>query len=435
MNRIHILLILLVWILSTNASHSIAEAVFTSLRDGNYSVLKPYLDEDMVKAFSEEKFRVFREDLLSRYGRITGYKFIREDESGEFILNYYSFSFEKANITFKLVIRRINDEYKLSGLWIQEVNIISNGFPIFIAVILTALGGLLGLLIFYTIGFKIEGKELILGFLLVLIVIFIQPIIQQSLFLAFNIKSNIDILAKGAIFIVLSSIWLGFIAGFFQEGLKYIFCRGKNLGNALFIGVGFGLGEAVIIPIIQYIQLIMLGSLPETSLLNSILSMIERFLVTVFHAGTAITLAYSYSKGFGWKTLLALSITHGLIDAFAAYYQLTISQLSLSLSYLLLIASTLILLYYGIPKARATIGFNANWMSDLDEVDRKVLLAIGFHGCNYWSLRENMGIDDDDLRIRLQRLEDREYINVRFDNKYVLTEKGRIVLRKIMNRI
>ncbi|MEM2305856.1 MAG: DUF3887 domain-containing protein, partial [Candidatus Methanomethylicia archaeon] len=164
MNRIHILLILLVWILSTNASHSIAEAVFTSLRDGNYSVLKPYLDEDMVKAFSEEKFRVFREDLLSRYGRITGYKFIREDESGEFILNYYSFSFEKANITFKLVIRRINDEYKLSGLWIQEVNIISNGFPIFIAVILTALGGLLGLLIFYTIGFKIEGKELLLGF-------------------------------------------------------------------------------------------------------------------------------------------------------------------------------------------------------------------------------------------------------------------------------
>ena len=355
MSRVGILLIfmLLIGISANDNSYStIAEAFFNSLKSGDYSSLKPCLDEDMVKVFGEERFKAFRNDIISKYGFVKDYRFIKEEESGGFILSYYSFNFERANVTFRLVMRRVNDEYKLSGLWIHEVNVREKEASIPIAIILTMLGGFLGFLMFYLMRFRIRGKELLLGFLLVLAVITIQPIIQQTPLLAFNIKSNIDILAKGVIYIVLASVWIGFVAGFFQEGLKYLICRGRDLGNALFIGVGFGIGEAVLIPILQGIQLIILGSLHEISLLNSILSMIERFLVTAFHAGTAVILAYSYRKGFGWKAFTTLSITHGVIDTSATYYQLTISPISLTLTYILLIVSALIMLYYGIPKAK-----------------------------------------------------------------------------------
>jgi hypothetical protein len=355
MSRVGILLIfmLLTRISVNDASYStIAEAFFNSLKSGDYSVLKPCLDEDMVKVFSEERFKAFRNDILSKYGFIKDYKFIREEESGGFILSYYSFNFERANVTFRLVVRRVDDEYRLSGLWIHEVNMGEKGVSIPIAIILTMLGGFLGFLMFYLMMFRVRGKEFLLGFLLVLVVIIIQPIIQQAPFQALNIKSSIDILARGVIYIVLASLWIGFVAGFLQEGLKYLTCRGRDLGSALFIGVGFGVGEAVLIPILQSIQLAVLGSLHEVSLLNSILSMIERFLVTVFHAGTAIILAYSYRKGFGWKAFTILSITHGVIDTSASYYQLTTSPTSLTLSYILLMASASIMLYYGIPKAK-----------------------------------------------------------------------------------
>jgi len=335
-----------------NSYSTISEAFFNSLKNGDYSLLKPCLDEDMVKVFSEERFKAFRNDIISKYGFVKDYKFIREEEGGGFILGYYSFNFERANVTFRLVIRRVNDEYRLSGLWIHEVNIRERGVSIPVAIILTVLGGFLGFLMFYLMKFRVRGKDFLLGFLLVLAVIIIQPIIQQAPLPALNIKSNIDILAKGVTYIALASLWAGFVAGFFQEGLKYLICRGRDLGSALFIGVGFGVGEAVLIPILQGIQLVVLGSLHEVSLLNSILSMIERFLATVFHAGTAIILAYSYRKGFGWKAFTILSITHGVIDAFAAYYQLTISSISLTLSYILLMFSASIMLYYGIPKAK-----------------------------------------------------------------------------------
>ncbi len=33
-----------------------------------------------------------------------------------------------------------------------------------------------------------------------------------------------------------------------------------------------------------------------------------------------------------------------------------------------------------------------------------------------------MDVDDEGLRIRLQKLEDKGYISIRFNNKYILTE-------------
>lgn len=328
-----------------------AKATFNALKSGNYSILEPYLDDAMKKAFDEKGFQAFRTNLISKYGELEGYEFVKEGKKGEFTLGYYNFKFKNANVTLRLVFREVNGEYKLSGLWIEKVGWEKEGsIPVALAVLFPILGGIFALITFYVLGFRLRGAELILGFFLVVITLFLQNPIQQAPFLALGIRSNSDVLARGASFVVLASIWLGFVAGFFQEGLKYLFVRNKTLKAALFIGVGFGLGEAILIPVLQIIQMEAIQvEAPQFALL---LSMGERYLAALFHAGTTILLAYAYKKGFGRKALLSLSVAHGAVDSFASHYQLTQSRMSLLIVYALLTLISLMLLRYGVPKAR-----------------------------------------------------------------------------------
>ncbi|WP_324734910.1 DUF3887 domain-containing protein [Thermococcus sp. SY098] len=349
---IFIITMLAFYALAQQPYDEVAKAVFESLKTGNYSILEPYLDERMKEAFNEKAFNALREQMSSKYGGLKSFEFIEEEKSGKFVVAYYRFEFEKADVTLKLVFSQTNGEYKLSGIWIQKVVWREKGIPLPLAVGLPILGGILALLTFYTAGFKkIKGAELILGFFLVAITLFIQPIIQQAPFLALGIKSNADIIAKGFAFTVITSVWLGFVAGFFQEGLKYAFVRNKGLKEVLFVGIGFGLGEAVLVPLIQIVQSFMIG-VPPIQLTQALLSSFERYMATLFHGGTTITLAYAYKNGFGRKALVVLSIAHGVIDTFASYYQLTNSQISLIMTYSTITAITLILLRYGIPKAK-----------------------------------------------------------------------------------
>ncbi|WP_456326921.1 DUF3887 domain-containing protein [Palaeococcus sp. (in: euryarchaeotes)] len=347
------ILILGSFVLAEKPYEETAKATFNALKTGDYSILEPYLDDAMKKAFDEKGFKGFRENLVSKYGPLQSYEFVKEGKAGEFILGYYDFKFEKADVTLRMVFKEVNGKYKLSGLWIDKVSWKEEGgLPLALTVIFPILGGILALITFYALGFKLRGAELILGFFLVVITLFVQNPIQQAPFLALGVKSNSDVLARGASFVVLASIWLGFVAGFFQEGLKYIFVRNKTLRAALFIGVGFGLGEAILIPFIQLVQSMALGSAPSSTLMVSLLSMGERYLAALFHAGTTIVLAYAYKNGFGRKALLSLSIAHGVVDSFAAHYQLTQSQVSLLLTYISLIAISFMLLRYGIPEVK-----------------------------------------------------------------------------------
>ena len=321
----------------------ISKAVFESIKTGDYSILEPYLDEKMKEAFNEKAFNALREQMISKYGNLKSFEFVEEGKTGEFISGYYRFEFEKADVILKLVFSQVDGEYKLSGLWIQKVAWKERGISLPLAVSLPVLGGILPLLTFYIVGFKkIKGAELILGFFLGAITLFIQPIIQQATFLALGIKSNANIA------MTITAIWLGFIAGFFQEGLKYVFVRNRNLKEALFVGIGFGLGEAILVPLLH----LTLGDLPPIQLTQALLSSFERYIATLFHAGTTVILAYAYKNGFGRKALVILSIVHGVIDAFAAYYQLTSSRISLITTYGVIIVTTFVLLWYCIPKAK-----------------------------------------------------------------------------------
>ncbi|EHR78963.1 potassium transporter KefA [Thermococcus litoralis DSM 5473] len=329
-----------------------AEATFEALRSGDYSILQPYLDDAMKVAFNEEKFMAFRDDMISKYGELRSYSFVKEGKTSGFILGYYNFEFEKANVTLRLVFREVNGEYLLSGIWIDAVNSREAGIPLGVALFFPVLGGFLALSTFYLLGFRRIGvAEIILGIILVGITLAIQPLIQNAPFLAVGIRSNSEVVAKGTVFVVFASIWLGFVAGFFQESLKYGLSKGKYLNEALFIGIGFGLGEAILVPALQAIQLATVGGVTP-KLTTALASMLERYLATLFHAGTTVVLAYAYKNGFGKKALLSLSIAHGIIDTFAAYYQFRPSTVVLVITYGLLLAVSLFLLRYGLPKVK-----------------------------------------------------------------------------------
>ncbi|MDN5321507.1 MAG: hypothetical protein PWP49_1927 [Thermococcaceae archaeon] len=356
MKKIMVLLVFLIvgtsLISAERPYDKVAEATFEALRSGDYSILQPYLDDAMKVAFNEEKFIAFGDDLISKYGELRSYSFVKEGKTSGFILGYYNFEFERANVTLRLVFREINGGYLLSGIWIDAVNSRETGIPLGVALFFPVLGGFLALFTFYLLGFRRIGvAEIILGIILVAITLGIQPLIQNAPFLAVGIRSNSEVVAKGTVFVVFASIWLGFVAGFFQESLKYGLSKGKYLNEALFIGIGFGLGEAILVPALQAIQLATIGGVTP-KLTTALASMLERYLATLFHAGTTVVLAYSYKNGFGKKALLALSVAHGIIDTFAAYYQFKPSPVVLAVIYVLLLTVSVLLLRYGLPKVK-----------------------------------------------------------------------------------
>ncbi len=62
---------------------------------------------------------------------------------------------------------------------------------------------------------------------------------------------------SGEQFIIASSVWYGFVAGFFQEILKYTLTIKSSARDSLYVGAGFGVGEAFALR---------LGSLIQTTL-------------------------------------------------------------------------------------------------------------------------------------------------------------------------
>ncbi len=342
----------MVSVLAYNSYSNVIDAFFQALKFGSYSDLEPYLDPNMSKVFGVNEFMRFRESMYSSYGELYNYSFIREETQGKYVYAYYVFHFNRSDITFRIVLSKTDEKYQISGLWIISIAPRGYGVSILVAILLSMLGGFLGLLTFYLLGFRrINIPMIIRGILLVVITILIQPFIQSIPFFIMGITSSSEILKRGLIFITFASIYMGIVSGFFQEPLKYLLSRGKELGIALFIGLGFGLGEAILIPLLQYGQIVALGIIQQVPLLTVVISIIERYLVTMFHASTTMMFAYSYRSMFSLKVVIGLSILHGIINSFAIYYQFTTSLIAVVISYMILIGSSIYMLRYLVPKA------------------------------------------------------------------------------------
>lgn len=112
------------------------------------------------------------------------------------------------------------------------------------------LGGLLAWATVYFLGFKKQKwAELILGAVAFILAMVVQNPIQQLPLIGIGIRSNADVIARGTVFTLGVALWLGLVAGFVQEGVKYFLVKDKSPNTALFVGLGFGIMEVLLIVI------------------------------------------------------------------------------------------------------------------------------------------------------------------------------------------
>ena len=308
--------------------NDVTNSFLKGVNDNDYSSFEEYLSEQMKQGFDENGFTTFRQNLISEYGKPQNYEFVNEEQiQGTYIGAFYRYEFEKADLTIRIVLTNTTNGYQISGLQVTNVEEKNGGTGVirriksnFLSILFPVLGGLLGLLTFFFLGFKkIKVKEIGLGILLLVITLIVQPFFQSSIFLLLGINSNAGVLARGTVFVVAASIWVGFVAGAFQQLIRYPLARKRSVEAAAFVGIGFGLGEAIGIPLLS----IFAAQTPTAifSLNWSLLGLYERFIITLFHGSSTALMAYAYKNGWGLKSLAGLILLHGLIDTFAGYYQ------------------------------------------------------------------------------------------------------------------
>ena len=215
------------------------------------------------------------------------------------------------------------------------------------------LGALLAWGTIYYLGFRKQmWGEFLLGLAAFFIAMVVQNPVQQLPLLGMGIKSNADVIARGTAFTVGVSIWLGLVAGVVQEGIKYLLVKGKSLTTGVFLGLGFGVTEALVLAAMAVAGALATGASLEVSPGTAVLSMVERYFTVLFHVGTAVYLAYAYREGFGREGLITVVILHTIIDSLAAYYQLTKNEPLLYAVEVLVAVIALALMYHTIPKAK-----------------------------------------------------------------------------------
>ncbi|WP_457741489.1 hypothetical protein [Thermococcus sp.] len=297
------------------------EAMMEAWKTGNYSIVKPYLSPAMKALFTEKLFMATRNTLVEKYGSVEGYRLIREEKKDGYEVYYYRVLAEKGNYTVSVTVKGGRVEgFHLSALPLA---------PTVSGLLYPLAGAFLGFLVLWAYLRKFHGAELILGaVLLVPVLLFQSPLQMLPRFLG----------VMNLTFIVL---WTGLIAALFQEPLKYYFSRDKSLGKALYIGIGFGIGEGI------YVALngLLLGG-------ASPIALIERTLALLFHASTTVLFAYSYRNGWGKKALLAMVLIHWLADSIAAYWHVNPSTAVLTAGYAVMFLTALAILPKLLPLAK-----------------------------------------------------------------------------------
>lgn len=219
-----------------------------------------------------------------------------------------------------------------------------------------------------------------------------------------------------------------------NPGVKAGFSGGVIYGFIVFIFVVLSL--TVIIPFSRLSKLISSTTgilIPDSVLMIlTIIGAIVILVITII-LGILFGLLYSWiyeRVEYEWGILIAL-IIGGLFGLFLGFIiNLPLARMTILTATLTLSPTYSFTLY--LTHRKATMKFNASWIAELDDIGKEVLLAIGTSGCRYWDLKEKINIEDENLRVKLQELELKEYIDIKFDNRYVPTEKGKIVLKKLL---
>lgn len=205
--------------------------------------------------------------------------------------------------------------------------------------LLALLGGLAPLLLFRLLGARhYHAGELMMGALLFIAVLIVQPLLQLAPLLYYGVSPEAAASGGAAILV---AVYFGLVAAVVQSSLKYLFVRGMSASRALSLGLGFGIAEAIYVALSAYIvgviinapigeeasralEEIIRGRDLELGLWGLPLIAAERFAAATFHGASALLLVSFIAAGRGLSGLLALVAIHGLIDTLAMLINLGI---------------------------------------------------------------------------------------------------------------
>lgn len=98
--------------------------------------------------------------------------------------------------------------------------------------------------------------------------------------------------------------------------------------------------------------------------------------------------------------------------------------------------TTTLSLTYSIPlyllHKRYSIKFDPKWLQELGEEDKAVLRTLRRMKLKFHELKEKTGIGDEELRHILKMLGEKDYVDIDFENRYRLTEKGRVASKHLI---
>ena len=321
---------------SKSVPSSVMESVrafASSLESGNYSLVENRLSFLMKLAFTKESFNKLL-SMLSVYGVFEKWSLGKVRVEDGIVNAVVVVEYSKARVYFTVTMD------SRSGL-IEGIHITAVKPPLKFSLsfaIMLCIGGLIGfLLVYMAYGFRFFSlKWLLAGASLVVIVFLAQPYMQ---------KIPLEYIAKkvvlgGKQFIIISSIWYGFVAGFFQEILKYVLTVKPATRNSLYVGAGFGVGEAFAL---AFLAVYKTAPAPLTiSIL--VLGLMERALAASFHTTTTVAYKKYHALKAGVRVLILIALAHTAIDSIAVYYNLTRSTAALVVTYILTLAFTIAIL-------------------------------------------------------------------------------------------
>ncbi|ABN69857.1 hypothetical protein Smar_0756 [Staphylothermus marinus F1] len=186
------------------------------------------------------------------------------------------------------------------------------------------------LLILYRVTKSFSIEAFLIGIGLLILTLIIQPPIQQLPILLLRINPEASIYT-----LILVLFYAALVSGFLQELLKLIGVRGKNIVYALWLGAGFGFGEASLVVLNQFMNMLAGVNIP---LFLGLVSCYERFIVLLYHVFSATLLLQYYIRGRVLFIYIVIALTHSLMNYQAV---LLIKLYGLSLPVLLIVYSVI----------------------------------------------------------------------------------------------
>jgi len=245
---------------------SFMEKFLEAFNTGNYSLIEPYMSEELKAQFTENYFNQIREFTLDNYGKLKDYRLTSNSTEGDLRKFEYTVYCEKGSFPVLLAYRN----GQLVGI---ALGVKARPNPA--GMLLMMLGSLISLGVLYYWRRKLETADFILGAGIALGLGIILPFY------------SIVTLGMGRTAGIATTALLTAVT---VEGSKYYFSRNRD---GLSLGLGFGVGKYVFLAIGTFVATNFILKLPVSFSGGLAYAFLSALIFTTFHGISAML----YSRG------------------------------------------------------------------------------------------------------------------------------------------